>query len=74
MKLHASTASPTVRNIHSCPNVSINLDLFNFFITSAPGFAKTSCNFTKSHHMLEVFNFYMTCKRTFALSRYLKNN
>lgn len=43
MKLHAPTASPTVRYIHSCPNTSINLDLFIFFITSPPGFASTSC-------------------------------
>lgn len=42
MKLHAPTASPTVRYIHSSPISSIKCDLSNFFITSLPGFTNTS--------------------------------
>ncbi|WVZ04680.1 hypothetical protein V8G54_018026 [Vigna mungo] len=44
MKLHAPTASSTVRYTHLCPSSSRNFDLFSFFITSLPGFTKTSCN------------------------------
>ena len=59
IKLHAPTASPTVRYIHSCPIASINFPLFIFFMTSPPGFAKTNCKqifFVSTHRVAHSRN------------------
>lgn len=52
--LQDSTASATVRNILSCPNMSAKWDKCSLPITNGPGFARINCLYTQKYSQVFV--------------------